>query len=158
MKVNYTASTPETSLEFVKYQKWKAKNMPSVSASGTDFVAGYNACATKKLIDTPVDKTLLANFANKLKVAIHYNVDIDQFIEDYANGLSLEHYKLLLSNIGEKVKTPDGTGILLNKNTPHNGLYVEEEKTIWTVWYGVNNSQNGYVSKTYDTDQINIID
>ena len=44
--------------------------------------------------------------------------------------------------LGEKVRTRHGVGILLQKETPSNGLYYEELRTQWTVWYGTDNSQD----------------
>ena len=61
--------------------------------------------------------------------------------------------KSIIRLIGKEVKTPDGIGILLNKITPHNGLYYENGKTEWTVWYG-KKSQNGWQSKTYSSSEI----
>jgi hypothetical protein len=61
--------------------------------------------------------------------------------------------KSITKLIGKKVKTADGIGILLNKRTPLNVLYYENDKTEWTVWYG-EKTQNGWVSKTYSSSEI----
>lgn len=47
-----------------------------------------------------------------------------------------EHTVRLRGLLGEKVRTPDGIGILLNKVTPCNGLYFDDDATRWLVWYG----------------------
>jgi hypothetical protein len=46
--------------------------------------------------------------------------------------------------IFQEVKTEDGLGILVSIETPHNGLYVEFERSKATVWYGTDkNIYNG---------------
>jgi hypothetical protein len=56
--------------------------------------------------------------------------------------------------IFQKVKTPDGLGTIINISCPFNGLYYEPEKTKCVVWYGVNNSQNGWSVQEYIYDDI----
>jgi hypothetical protein len=54
--------------------------------------------------------------------------------------------------IFQEVNTEDGRGILVNISTPHNGLYVDFERSRATVWYGMDKSvYNGcrWVSKEY---------
>jgi hypothetical protein len=38
--------------------------------------------------------------------------------------------------IFQEVNTEDGRGILVSIDTPHNGLYVEFDRSKATVWYG----------------------
>lgn len=38
--------------------------------------------------------------------------------------------------IFQEVNTEDGKGILVSISTPHNGLYVEYDRAMATVWYG----------------------
>jgi hypothetical protein len=39
--------------------------------------------------------------------------------------------------IFQEVNTEDGRGILVSITTPHNGLYVEFDRSRATVWYGM---------------------
>lgn len=57
-------------------------------------------------------------------------------------------------HIYQKVKTPDGVGTLININCPFNGFYYEPDRAICVVWYGVENSQNGWASQQYDYKEI----
>jgi hypothetical protein len=47
--------------------------------------------------------------------------------------------------IFQEVNTEDGRGLLVNIETPHNGLYVEFDRAKATVWYGLagTNGTNG---------------
>ena len=54
--------------------------------------------------------------------------------------------------IFQEVNTEDGRGIIVNLNTPFNGLYVEFDRAMATVWYGTDKSvYNGarWISKEY---------
>jgi len=54
--------------------------------------------------------------------------------------------------IFQEVNTEDGRGIIVSISTPHNGLYVDFERSRATVWYGMDKSvYNGcrWVSKEY---------
>jgi hypothetical protein len=42
--------------------------------------------------------------------------------------------------IFQEVTTEDGRGLLVNIETPHNGLYVEFDRAKATVWYGTDNA------------------
>lgn len=56
--------------------------------------------------------------------------------------------------LGDVVSTPDGVGILTSVETPGNGLYLEPDKIICTVWYSTERAQNGKVSWTYRPEEI----
>lgn len=56
--------------------------------------------------------------------------------------------------IFQKVKTPDGKGILINIETPFNGLSISYEQAKCTVWYGMDSNQNGKVSWEYPLKEI----
>jgi hypothetical protein len=59
--------------------------------------------------------------------------------------------------IFQEVKTEDGFGILVSIDTPHNGLYVEFDKAMATVWYGMDKAvYNGakWVSKEYYLNEL----
>ncbi len=45
--------------------------------------------------------------------------------------------------IFQEVNTEDGRGILVSITTPHNGLYVEFDNSIATVWYGTEGAVYG---------------
>ena len=51
--------------------------------------------------------------------------------------------------LGKEIRTVDGTGILIGISVPSNGLYCSPERATYTVWYGTENSQNGWVSREY---------
>ena len=54
--------------------------------------------------------------------------------------------------IFQEVNTEDGRGIIVSISTPHNGLYVDFERSRATVWYGMDKSvYNGcrWISKEY---------
>lgn len=56
--------------------------------------------------------------------------------------------------IGEKVKTPDGIGVLLGSTMPDfNGLYFQDNRQ-WQVWYGTGNDQTRWVSRQYYGNEI----
>ena len=56
--------------------------------------------------------------------------------------------------LGMTVETPDGTGTLISVETPSNGLYVEWYRAMGTVWYGTDNSQNGWGQRVYALSEI----
>lgn len=75
--------------------------------------------------------------------------------DQFQHNTTLADTLRLRSLIGERVRTPDGVGTLLNKETPHNGLYYEDFRTRWLVWYGTGNPEaKRWVSRTYDGNQI----
>ena len=43
--------------------------------------------------------------------------------------------------IFQEVNTEDGRGILVSISTPHNGLYVEFDRSRATVWYGMDKAK-----------------
>jgi hypothetical protein len=45
--------------------------------------------------------------------------------------------------IFQEVNTEDGRGILVNIETPYNGLYVEYDRAKAIVWYGTENAVYG---------------
>jgi hypothetical protein len=54
--------------------------------------------------------------------------------------------------IFQEVNTEDGRGLLVGIETPHNGLYVDFDRAMATVWYGMDKAvYNGakWVSKQY---------
>jgi len=53
-------------------------------------------------------------------------------------------------HVGRLVSTPDGVGVLVGIETPFNGAYVEPSRCSYIVWYGVDNAQNGFVSRRYE--------
>jgi hypothetical protein len=57
-------------------------------------------------------------------------------------------------HIYQKVKTPDGNGIIININCPFNGLYYEPDRATCVVWYGVEDSQNGWAAQEYPYKKI----
>jgi hypothetical protein len=50
--------------------------------------------------------------------------------------------------IFQEVNTEDGRGILVSIETPHNGLYVEFDRSRATVWYGIYNGAR-WISREY---------
>jgi len=42
--------------------------------------------------------------------------------------------------IFQEVNTKDGRGILVSIETPFNGLYIEFDRSMATVWYGTDNA------------------
>lgn len=55
-------------------------------------------------------------------------------------------------SLGQEVKTPDGTGIIVSLQMPANGLYLTWEVSEAVVWYsteGAKDRGNGWVSKSY---------
>ena len=62
-----------------------------------------------------------------------------------------------MSNISlySKVQTPDGVGVVIClRCLKVNGLYYAPECAEATVWYGMDNVQNGWVQKTYELKDI----
>ncbi len=54
--------------------------------------------------------------------------------------------------IFQEVNTEDGRGILVNIETPFNGLYIEFDRSKAIVWYGTDNAvYNGckWISREY---------
>ena len=57
------------------------------------------------------------------------------------------------------MRTEHGIGILLNKETNHNGLYYEKGRTQWLVWYGTNNPnrRSPWISCHYHHTEIRVL-
>jgi hypothetical protein len=52
----------------------------------------------------------------------------------------------------QEVNTEDGRGIIVSVNTPFNGLYVEFDRAMVTVWYGTDKAVYSgvrWISKEY---------
>lgn len=45
-------------------------------------------------------------------------------------------YRWLRTQIDNVIDTPYGKGLLIGKDTPANGLYIEPWRVAWYVWYG----------------------
>ena len=60
--------------------------------------------------------------------------------------------------IYQTVKTPDGEGILIGIETPFNGLYVEYNRSLCTVWFDTQAARTGksvvWVSHKYSLSDI----
>ena len=57
-----------------------------------------------------------------------------------------------------KVKTSDGVGTVVSLSCQKvNGLYYVPECAEVTVWYGMDNVSNGWVTRTYDLKDVSII-
>lgn len=57
--------------------------------------------------------------------------------------------------IDRMVRTPNGVGLLLNKETPSNGLYFERERTQWLVWFGTEHPSRGHwIQTTYHHNEL----
>lgn len=71
------------------------------------------------------------------------------------NCVTSPHTVRLRGLLGERVRTPDGVGILLGKDTPSNGLYYEDDRSVWHVWYGTGNTEAPrWVQRTYAPEEI----
>lgn len=100
--------------------------------------------------------TYIAVFTVKLLFAVTLFVEVG-----FAQALCAFQFKqkTQLKDIhqlfGRRVETPDGTGVVLQvKVNSFNGLYFSGESSTVTVWYGTDQSQNGWVAKTYYPTEI----
>lgn len=59
--------------------------------------------------------------------------------------------------LGRQVKTPDGIGVLYAVLGASNGLGIENNIQV-IVWYGIENAQNGWSSRRYHPDEIEILE
>jgi hypothetical protein len=65
---------------------------------------------------------------------------------------SLAHFTIL-----QTVKTPDGIGKIISIVIPSNGLYFEPTRVKYIVWYGTENSQNGWIQREYNFNELKIL-
>lgn len=57
----------------------------------------------------------------------------------------------------QKVMTPDGEGTIVSLHTSWNGLYIDTDFVSAVVWFGVENSKNGFISREYDISSLMLI-
>jgi hypothetical protein len=53
-----------------------------------------------------------------------------------------------------KVRTPDGVGTIVMVDIEANGLYYDTNRITYRVWYGIDNTQNGWIACTYHHSQV----
>ena len=59
--------------------------------------------------------------------------------------------------LGQEVKTPDGTGIIVKMEMDYNGLYISPEKSYAVVWYGTSKRENRWVNARYKLTDLNVV-
>jgi hypothetical protein len=60
--------------------------------------------------------------------------------------------------IGQEVMTEHGVGIIVRLEIPTNGLYICQEIAECTVWFGTEDSKDGWVKKSFNLTEIKGID
>lgn len=56
--------------------------------------------------------------------------------------------------LGQTIKTIDGEGIIVELKMEWNGLYVNEESSVATIWYSTDEAKNGFVSRQYKITEL----
>ncbi len=77
---------------------------------------------------------------------------------EYNKKILARMAKMPKFHLGQLVKTPDGTGIIVNMNMDWNGLYISEETAKVTVWYSINEAQTGKVSWEYKLNELKAVE